>query len=256
MDNSTPDMNELLVQYLDGELQGADKQSLELRLATDAALQQQFDSLLLTRESIRYYGLNEKVAGIHQQMMQEMKEAPVKKMGGTRKILRYAMSVAASLLLLVGGYIAYQFFSLSAEKVYQANYQPYELSTSRDVNSTETPVEKAYRTSNYKEVVRIYTAKEDISIKAAFLSGTSAMQLKDYPRAISSFTAAQEANKTAPVKLFKDESDYYLALSYIYNHDYDYALELLNAIKEDPAHTYHSKATRKLIRQVKMLKWR
>lgn len=256
MDNSTPDMNELLVQYLDGELQGEGKLKLEQQLATDAALQQQFDSLLLTRESIRYYGLKEKVATIHQQMMQELKAAPVRKIGGPRKMLRYAMSVAASLILLVGGYIAYQFFSLSSEKVYQANYQAYELSTSRTGNTDESAAEKAYREANYREVLRIYSAKEDVSTRAAFLSGVAAMQLKDFPKAISSFTAVQEANKTAQAKLFSDETDYYLALSYVYNHDYDYALELLNTIRQDPAHTYHTKASRKLIRQVKMLKWR
>jgi tetratricopeptide (TPR) repeat protein len=256
MDNSTPDMNELLVQYLDGELQGAEKQSLEQQLAADAALQQQFDSLLLTRESVRYYGLKEKVAGIHQQMMKEMNEAPVKKIGGTKKILRYAMSVAASLLLLIGGYFAYQFFNLSAEKVYGANYQPYELSASRDGNAAETAAEKAYREGNYKEVIRISAAKEDVSVKAAFLSGAAAMQLKDYPKAISSFTTILEANKNAPVKILNDETEYYLALSYIHNRDYDYALELLNKIKEDPAHTYNTKVTRKLIRQVRLLKWR
>lgn len=256
MDNSTPDMNELLVQYLDGELQGDEKQSLEQQLAADAALQQQFDSLLLTRESVRYYGLKEKVTGIHQQMMQEMNAAPVKKIGGTKRIVRYAMSIAASLLLLIGGYFAYQFFNLSAEKVYRANYQPYELSASRDANTAETAAEKAYREGNYKEVMRINTAKEDVSVKAVFLSGTAAMQLKDYPKAISSFTTVLEANKTAAVKILNDEAEYYLALSYIHNRDYDYALELLNKIKEDPAHTYNAKVTRKLIRQVKLLKWR
>lgn len=256
MNNSTPDMNELLVQYLDGELQGADKQNIEAQLAADAALQQQYDSLLLTRESIRYYGLNSKVAGIHQQMMQEMNAAPVKSISQSRRILRYALSVAASLLLLVGGYIAYQFFTLSPDKVYGANYQPYELSSTRDGNTSETATEKAYREGNYKEVMRIYTAKEDNSTKAAFLNGAAALRLNDYTKAISSFTAVLDANKTASAKTLNDDAEYFLAMTYIRTRDYDYALELLDKIKADPAHTYNSKVTKKLMRQVRMLKWR
>lgn len=256
MANSTPDMNELLVQYLDGELQGEEKQNLEQQLAADAALQQQFDSLQLTRESVRYYGLKEKVTGIHQEMMKEMNAAPVKQIGGGRRTLRYALSIAASLLVLIGGYFAYQFFSLSSEKVYSANYQPYELNLTRGDNTTESSVNKAYRAGNYKEVVRIHATKEDTSAEAIFLSGAAAMQLNDNTKAIASFTELLEANKQVKIKLFNDEAEYYLALTYIHNRDYDYALDLLNKIKEDPAHTYNGKVTGKLIRQVKMLKWR
>jgi tetratricopeptide (TPR) repeat protein len=256
MNNSTPDMNELLVQYLDGEIQGEEKSNLEKQLAADAALQQQYDSLLLTRESIRYYGLQQKVASIHEEMMKEMKAAPVKPISNSRRTLRYALSVAASLLLLVGGYIAYQFFTLSPDKVFTANYQPYELSSTRDVNTAESASEKTYRAGNYKEVIRLYTAKEETGVKAAFLSGVSAMQVKDFTTAINNFTAVLDMNKGAAVKTLNDDAEYYLALSYIHTRDYDYALELMDKIKQDPAHTYHSKVTKKMIRQVKMLKWR
>lgn len=256
MANSASEMNELLVQYLDGELQGEEKQSLEQQLAADAALRQQFDSLQLTREAVRYYGLKEKVGSIHRQMMKETDTAPVKQIGGGRRALRYALSIAASLLVLIGGYFAYQFFSLSSEKVYSANYQPYEANLLRGDNTPESAADKAYRAADYKEVIRIYQAKEDTTAEATFLSGAAAMRLNDHTKAISSFSALLEANKLKKTKLYNDEAEYYLALSYIHNRDYDYALDLLNKIKEDPAHTYNSKVTGKLIRQVKMLKWR
>jgi tetratricopeptide (TPR) repeat protein len=256
MDNSTPEMDELLVQYLDGELDSAVKDNLEQQLAADAALQQRFDSLLLTKESIRLYGLKEKVKGLHQEMMQEMNAAPVKKISSPKRTLRYAMSIAASILLVVGGYIAYSFFSLSSDKVFSSNYQPFELSTTRSGDVAETPTEKAYRAGNLPEVVRIHDAGEDRTAKGNFLGGVAALQLNNTGKAITCFNEVINMNKNATTKVLNDEAEYYLALGYIRNKDFDYALDLLQKIKNDPAHIYHEKVTAKLIRQVKMLKWR
>lgn len=249
-------MDELLVQYLDGELDSAVKDNLEQQLAADAALQQRFDSLLLTKESIRLYGLKEKVKGLHQEMMQEMNATPVKKISSSKRTLRYAMSIAASILLLVGGYIAYSFFSLSSDKVFSSNYQQFELNTTRSGDVAETSTEKAYRAGNLPEVVRIHDAGEDPTAKGEFLCGVAALELNNNTKAITCFNEALAINKQSSVKVLNDEAEYYLALGYIRNKDFDYALDLLQKIKNDPAHIYHEKVTAKLIRQVKMLKWR
>lgn len=255
MDNSTPGMPELIVQYLDGELQGTAKDNFEKELAGDVSLQQEYDSLLLTRASVRHYGLKQQVAGIHQQMMQEM-QAPVRKMSSTRKTIRYVISIAASLLLIVTGYLAYNFINLSSEKVYNDNYQAFDLSTTRDANTSLTAIETAYKAKDYKEVVRIHNSKEDVSVKGEFLNGAAAMELKDYSSAITSFKKVIDTNKQAGTNILNDDAEYYLALSYIHNKDYDYALDLMRQIKDDPAHLYNAKITGQLIRQVKMLKWR
>lgn len=255
MDNSTPGMNELLVQYLDGTLEGAEKESLEQQLAADAALREQFDSLQLTRESIRYYGLKEKVASIHQQMMEEI-APPVKSIRPARRILRYVASVAASLLLLVGGYLAYTFYNLSSDKVFSANYQRYELATVRDGGATESAAEKAYRDGHYQEVLRLQQAAGQPSVKDVFLAGAAALELKDNAKAQAAFSQVLQMNKTAGTAVLNDDAEYYLALALVQGKEYDQALELMHKIKNDTGHTYREKITRKLLRQVRMLKWR
>ena len=112
MDNSTSNMAERLVQYLDGELKGADKDVMEQHLASDKNLRDELDSLIATREAVKMYGLQQKVSGIHQQMMQEMK-TPAGKINSTRRILRLGIAVAASVVLIVGSIIGYNFYSLS-----------------------------------------------------------------------------------------------------------------------------------------------
>ncbi len=255
MDNSTSDMAEKLVQYLDGELTGAEKENFEQQLSADIILQKQLDSLKSTAAGIQLYGLKNKVSGIHQQMMEEM-QSPVRKINPTRKIVRYSMGVAASLILLAGCYIAYNFFTLSPDKVFASRYQPYELVTVRDGNTNETPVEKAYLEKNYKEVVRIHDAGEDHTPKGEFLCGAAALEVKDNSKAIKCFNEVLDANKQNPKPVLNDEAEYYLSLGYIRNKDYDYALPLLTKIQDDPNHTYNKKITDKLIRQVKILKRR
>ncbi len=272
MDNSTHSMPEQLVLYLDGALAGAEKKAVEEWLASDAAAQAEYESLLQTRAAIRHYGLKQKVGSIHGQMMQEMQPG-VRKIrpafakataGKAKKILRYSMAAAASLILLVGGYMAYNFFTLSSAKVFSSNYRSYELTITRDGNTTgPTPVEKAYSEKNYKEVLRIHDAGEDKTPKGEFLCGTAALELKDNGKAIKCFNEVLDMNRSAgtpseqsTAAVLTDESEYYLALAYISNKDYDFALPLLRKIKDDEEHKYHSGISSRLIRQVKMLKWR
>ncbi|MBI3139116.1 MAG: hypothetical protein HYZ15_11060 [Sphingobacteriales bacterium] len=254
MDNATPNMPEDLVRLLDNELTPEEKAELESRLAADLQLQQDFDSLLCTRAAIRHYGLQQQVSAIHLQMMEEMNEQPVKRIAPVRKMFRYSAAVAAGILLIVGGFFAYQFFTLTPGKVFSAHYQSFELTTVRGTLN-ESAVEKAFRDKNYTEVIRLHDAGTEPGVKAEFLNGAAALELKDNTRAITSFNRVISLNKEAHTTGFQDEAEYYLALSYIAARDYKSALGLLKKIGSDPQHLYNSKVTNGLIRQVRMLSW-
>ena len=256
MDNSTHDMSEKLVQYLDDELTGTEKESLDQLLETDKALQNELESLKETREAVRQFGLQQKVAGIHQEMMQEM-QTPVLKIQSSRRVLRYSMAIAASLVLLIGGYLAWNFYTLSSNKVFAANYHSFDLSTMRDGDSAQVaPIEKAYREKNYKEVTKIGEQAGSLSAKEIFLVAMSYDEIANNSKAIEGYKKVIATDEASGTTIMKDEAEYYLALTYIRNKDFDFALELLRKINEDPNHTYHKQVTGKLIRQVKMLKWR
>ncbi|MEI2738113.1 MAG: hypothetical protein V9F01_04960 [Chitinophagaceae bacterium] len=256
MDNSTHGMSEKLVEYMDGKLTGAEKEYLERQLAADKNLQEELNSLKSAAEAVRLYGLQQKVSDIHGEMMHKMQPG-IKKIKPNRKVLRYSIAVAASLILLIGGYMAYNFFTLSPDKVFASRYQSYELTNYRDGNTNETPVEKAYREKKYKEVLRIHDAGEDRSAKGEFLCGAAALEEEDNSKAIRCFKEVLDMNnKLSGQPVLNDEAEYYLSLSYIRNGDYDFALDLLNKIRNDVNHKYNKEITGKLLRQVKMLKWR
>jgi tetratricopeptide (TPR) repeat protein len=255
MDNFTPDMSERLVLYLDGKLSDSEKNTLEQQLAADKTLRGELESLQSTREAVKLYGLKQKVASIHGQMMEELK-APVKKISSIRRAIRYSVAVAASLLLIVGGYLAYNFFTLSPDKVFASNYRSYELVTVRDGGIEERSLlEEPYILKEYAKVVSIQFDRP-FTIKEFFLRAMSYSELADNAKAIEEYKKVIAQNEAAKTNAFQLQAEYYLALCYIRNADYDFAIDLLNKIKDDPNHLYNEKVSRKLIRQVKMLKWR
>lgn len=254
MDNSTHNMSEQLVLYLDGELTGAERTGIENLLSSDAAVQAEYESLLRARAAVKHYGLKQQIAGIHKEMMGEM-QPPVRKIN-SRKVLRYTMAAAASLVLLIGGYLAYSFFTLSPGKIFSSHYETYELSITRNSANELTPAEKAYSEKKYSEVLRIHDTGEDKTAKGEFLCGAAALEVKDNGKAIKCFNEVLDINSQSGGAVFNDESEYYLALAYINNEEYDFALQLLQKIKGDKEHKYYSSVSPRLIRQVKMLRWK
>lgn len=174
-----------------------------------------------------------------------------------RRIIRYSIAVAAAVVLIVAGIIGYNFYNLSSNKVFVSNYQSYALNTVRDGDSTQvSPVEKAYLEKDYKRTVELISQQRSFSVKETFLAGMSYMELDNSAKAIEELKKVIAENENVKSNLFKDEAEYYLALTYIRNKDYDFALDMLKSIKENSRHLYNEKVTSKLIRQVKMLKWR
>ena len=255
MDNSTPGMSEKLVLYLDGALSDIEKSTLEQRLASDKALKEELESLQSTRDAVKLYGLKQKVAFIHGQMMEKI-QAPVKKISSVQRAIRYSVAVAASLILIVGGYLVYNFFTLTPDKVFASNYRSYELVTVRDGGVEERSLlEEPYILKEYAKVLSIQLDRP-FTIKELFLRAMAYSELADDTKAIAAFKKVLIHTDALTTNIFKQQAEYNLALCYIRNGDYDFAISLLNKIQEDSNHLYNQKVSNKLIRQVKMLKWR
>lgn len=252
MDNST---QYELMRYIDGEMSDGEKVEFEKRMGSDEVLKQEVSNMQLARQTVRQYGVKEKVAGIHTQMMEELKnEAPVKAISRVRRIIRFTVAVAASVLLIFVLIEGYKFYTLTPGKLYAENYTAYELTTTRDGNNSSTAIENAYREKKFAEVINL-NRNSVLSIKDVFLTGLSYLETKDYAKAISSFQIVIADVKDDKTTL-KDAAEYYLALAFLQNRDYDLAIEQMNAINSNPSHLYRAKFSRSYINQVKRLKWR
>lgn len=256
MDNSTQDLDEKLVLYLDGSLEGEAKAGIEELVKKDPSVSARLESLQQTRAAVRYFGIQQQVKSLHAEMMGELRK-DARRTSPVRKMLRYSMAAAASLLLLLGAYMGYQFFRLSPDRVFSARYQRYEPVTMRGVaDSGFLALQKEYSEFRYKEVLARVDSMRNAAQAEHFLAAMSAMELRDDTRAISLLKELISTNQSAPEPVLNDEAEYYLALAYIRNKDYDFALTILEKIKADQAHTYHPLVDKALIRKVRLLKWR
>ena len=169
------------------------------------------------------------------------------------RIIRYTISVVACILIVLLGVVGYNFYRLSATKIFTEQYSPYELAAPAD-SGTSHDVETLYREKKFDEVHEIARLSNDRF--TLFLAGMSSMEIKNYARAIRYFKRVIDINEKAGTRHLADEAEYYLALAYIVEKDFDLALELLQKIHDNKDHLYNQKVGRKLIRQVKWLKWR
>lgn len=188
--------------------------------------------------------------------MDNSNEITAKKISKVRHIVRYTVTVAASILLIVVCIEGYNFYRLSPDRLFAENYTAYEpTTTSGENDSTGSKIEKAYRKKNYSEVINI-NKNSVLSVKDIFLTGMSYLETNDLSKAISSYQVVIADLKDDTTTILKDAAEYYLALAYLKDNDYDQAIELMNTIHDNSLHLYTKKFSLKYIRRVKRLKWR
>ncbi|HJS54760.1 MAG TPA: tetratricopeptide repeat protein [Chitinophagaceae bacterium] len=170
-----------------------------------------------------------------------------------RRIIQYSVATAAILLLIFLGLEVYKFYSLSADKLFNEKYEPYDLMTTRD--TTESKIERAYREKKYSDVVKL-NPNSGLSVNDVFLTGVAFLETGDYSKAISSFQVVISETKDVRTSVLKDAAEYYMALAYLQNHDYDEAIDLMNTIHDNPSHFYSERFSEKYINRIKRLKWR
>jgi hypothetical protein len=113
-------------------------------------------------------------------------EVTSNRMNKVRRIVRYSVTVAASVLLIIVCIVGYNFYRLSSDRLFAENYSAYELTNAHGENdSAESKIEKAYREKNYGEVIKLNT-NSVLSIKD-FLTAMSFLEINDISRAIRNF---------------------------------------------------------------------
>ena len=174
-----------------------------------------------------------------------------KKISKLQRIVRYSVTAIASVLLIFVCIAVYNFYRLTPTRLFNEKYEAYDVTATKD--TIETSIRKAYREKKWADVINL-NANSVLSIKDVFLTGMAFLETNDLSRAISSFQVVLADVKNEPE--LKDAAEYYLALAYLKNNDYDQSIELMNAIHDNSAHRYTKKFSRKYIDRVKRLKWR
>lgn len=229
---------ELLIRYLDGELDDTATAALQKQMHDDAALREELESLRLATEAILSYGLKKKIGNVHTQMMQELKSTAKPGTGVVRKLAQYSMRIAAAAILLISVFGLYQYFTASPQKLFNENFQAFSLHETRGA-ATASALEADFKNGDMQAVIQ----KSD-TLKAAktpdyFFAGNAYLSLHQPLEAIQIFKQVLLQNKLNNTHYFEDDATWYLALSYLANNEPAKATPLFEQIYADATHPYH-----------------
>lgn len=238
--------DEILMKYLDGEMDPAKRALFEEQVSNNTALKERLQNLQLAIASVQHYGTAEKVKTIHSEMMKELSIAPEQsKVVPMRKVIRYSLAIAASIIIILVGVNLFSASSVSSGKLYNEAFVDYTASGVRG-NEMATPTKKMYQEHNYKAVTE-NAGSRNLTSEDSLLVGLSYLKTNQVSPAINWFNSL---SKQGPVK---QDAEFYLALSYLKNENYGEALKMMERIHADPAHIYHNRFSESFINKVKKL---
>jgi hypothetical protein len=241
---------ELLVQYLDGELDDVQSETVKKSLEENTSVREEFDRLSLAKETIKRYGLKSNIGSIHREMMEELKDVPLRKTGVAR-IIQYTVRIAAIFILVIGVSTLYQYFTASPEKLFKENFRPFTLHETR--GNTPSALEDAYKKENMSEVMRLFNTLKDPQPVDYFLTGNAFLGASQPAKAIQAFLSLQQMNKTNSTHYFEEDVEYFLALSYLANNEPAKAIPLFEKIHADANHPYYGKVGNWFLRKLHRL---
>lgn len=247
---------ELLDRYLDGELDTAEQRDLERRISEDQRLKNDLEILRISRDAIRTKALKEKVKKLHQTLVPEIradktKVIPISK---KNKYIKLALGVAASIIIVAGSFIVYQYSNVSADKLYAQQFLSYELPVTRSNGDEMTKIDSLYLSGSYGKVIEYFNSLTQRNIRDYFLTAMSYLHIDKFKEAIDLFQHIVDKNN-APEgeKFFEQETDFYLSLAYLKVGEFSKCKELFVKMKANPKHLYHKNVTRKDIWMLEIL---
>jgi len=244
---------EMLEKYLDNELPAADRAAIEGSLASNEELNNELTAMIASAEAVRYYGISAEVAAIQQEFL-ATNDFKIHKPATIRSILRPAMRVAASIILIIAAFGVYKYSTVNSQTVAAAYYTPYELNRVR-AEANADALENAYNNKDWNAVINL-AAHAAQGSREMFLAGAAYLELNQPAKAAGQFSSLLAYNQQIQSNYFQDEAEYYLAISYLRNNDAAKAIPILRKIKGDEGHLYHEKVSKMPSLDLQILSWK
>jgi hypothetical protein len=244
---------EQILRYLEGEMTPEEKYRFEESLSQNKALADESQRLSMSIDAVKYLGVVESVRKVHGELKAEgsIKELQRGRVVSFGKMVRYGIAAAACILFVIAGIKAYQFYSLNPGNLYDQAYVDYQLSNTRGTEPPRSETETAYQQKNYGKVIALGKENKAPSASESFFTGLAHMQKNDFAAAIPHLKLTASSADTK-----KADAEFYLAMAFLRNGDYDQSISLMEKIKADPRHPYRERFNNKYIDKVRMLKWK
>lgn len=254
MDNVQKYHPEDLMRYIDKEMTPAERLAFEAELKADEQLHAEAEGLEEARKAVIMYGATQQVSKIFAEERANVRtEAPVVKMPAHRRILRYSIAAAASVILIFFAANLFNSSRTTADGLYAEGFTRFEPSADRGSAAEVSPLEKDYLVKNDSAVISLYNAEADPAAKDMLMAGIGYLETNRPAKAIEIFKSLLAKNTAAHTISFNDEASYYLALSYLKNKNYAAAAELMEKINADKENPYSVKFSQPYIEKIKKL---
>jgi tetratricopeptide (TPR) repeat protein len=244
--------NEILIDYLDQDLTPEESAQVENQISNDSELATDLAYLNLAVSSIRQHAINEVVSKVRKSAegMPDNRTQPVT--GVVRNLFKISLRVAAILILVIGLSTLYKFLSVNDQSVYEKQFINYSLNTTRGAGERD-PQSEAYQNKNWSEVITLFKKETNKTNRSYFLAGISEMQLDHFPEAITCFETILNSNTIQSDRSYEDESEYYISLAYLMNHEENKAIAMLKKIRADKNHKYYPIASQLSLIDLKII---
>jgi tetratricopeptide (TPR) repeat protein len=202
--------------------------------------------------------LNDETLAFRAQINNLFERKDSKKSPAKRKIInfprtaRIAVATLAAFIMLGGGLYLHNYRTISAEKLFEIYYAPYEALANVRSSNTYLPdiLENAmqkYEKQEYETALLLFEtvlASDGGNITSKFYSGISYLETHRYKVAEKSFTGVINHNDN----LFIEHAEWYLGLCYLKTGEYEKAKILFSSIADSGG--YHSKNAGRLIKNL------
>ena len=240
----TEDLDQLIEDYLNKNLSETDRQNLEQKLSEDQELAAMVKDLQSIEQGLHAVGmdqLSKDMRGWEQELKLDHSYS-----GGWKKYLAVAAVIT---LILVPAVFLFTDKNPTSEELFIAYYEPYEEMLTSRGNSVDSlgmllaDGMDAYNRGAYKlcsELLESYLAQQPEAHRVALYLGIAQLEINQQQSAESNFKRAQLDPS------FKQQAQWYQALSYLKFKDRDKARDVLTAIAGSENHYRKSEAERLL----------
>ncbi len=240
------DQQDRIQAYLDGTLTPSDRQTFETELQTNPILAEE---LLLQREAIALLKLDRQRAyksqlqTIAQREATQIRTAPVVALWQRRWL-----QIAAAVVLLFGvGWLLQQAFSgpVDYQELAMSAYEPYpdrlNVRGEQEISATLVEGMQAYGQQDYAQAISLLSQvpeSDSLYLPTRFYLGNAYLSHQQAKEAVEVFSRLQ----SNPDNLFREATDWYLALAYLANGQTEQGKILLQALANNDEHSYQARA--------------
>ena len=159
-----------------------------------------------------------------------------------KRNFKFWWSAAAILIVLPALAFMFIYVTNSPARLFASQYQTYRMNVDRSsgiVNSE--PLAKDYQLKKYNDVVNDYRGLSSPTVTDKMITAFAYMELNNYEAAIPLLEGVIRSNVMTGEKLYQDEAEYYLALSYLKSKQVEQSYQLFKKIYVDDAHTFNGR---------------